>query len=62
MRLQDSCDVVGVARDICDPSAEAALLIYGSDPLGEELSLGSVFLGILTFDFQHEHFAVLEAD
>ena len=62
MGLEDVEEVFGIARDIAGPLAEAAVSVYGLDPLGQEFAFGPILLAVLAFDFEDQHFAVRETD
>ena len=53
--LEDVEEVARIAGDVPGPKAEAAVLVDGLDPLGEEVALGFVLLGVKTFNFEDEH-------
>ena len=62
MPLKGIVDVGGLPRHIGAPRAKSAVPVDGPDPLTQKLALRLLFLIVLSFHFQYEHFALRESD
>src|ERR1700691_6562224 len=62
MRRQNCLDILGIARNVRCPRAEAGMPVHCPDPFREEFALGLLLLVILAFHFQNQGLTIRQSD